>query len=111
MGYLTGDGESIFSENNSIDSNIFSINTDLKSYKKNDIVSIFGTSKTIGTVTISIENKNGQVIWSEHIPVKDNGRFATLTVAGGKGWEDPGTFIITAEIGPERESNSFSFTK
>jgi len=86
-----------------------SINTDLPTYQKGDIISIVGKSDS-GKIDLTIENQEGLSVWSEQITVKNDGTFSTLVIAGGTGWEKSGTFIVTAENDSEKESSTFSFT-
>ncbi|MBS3922822.1 MAG: hypothetical protein KGZ37_06720 [Nitrosarchaeum sp.] len=86
-----------------------SIQTDLSSYQKGDIISISGKSNTSEQINISIENQNGQLVWSEQISVKKDGRFSTLAIAGGPGWDKSGTFTIKVENNKETKSKTFSF--
>lgn len=86
-----------------------SIQTDLSSYQKGDIISISGKSNTSEQINISIENQNGQLVWSEQISVKKDGRFSTLAIAGGPGWDKSGTFMIKVENNKETKSKTFSF--
>ena len=87
-----------------------SIQTDLSSYDKKDIISISGTSDTSGTVNLSIENKNNELVWAEQVSLKSDGRYSTLAIAGGSGWESPGTYTINVDNGIETKSSIFSFT-
>ncbi|MBS3925498.1 MAG: hypothetical protein KGZ34_02225 [Nitrosarchaeum sp.] len=91
------------------DSATLSIQTDLSSYQKGDIISISGKSNTSEKINISIENQNGQLVWSEQISVKKDGRFSTLAIAGGTGWDKSGTFTIKVENNMETKSKTFSF--
>jgi len=86
-----------------------SIKTDLSTYQKGDIISISGASNTSGTVTLSIENQDGKLIWSEQVSVKSNGHFSTLAIAGGDGWDKSGTFTIKVNHNSETKSKTFSF--
>ena len=88
-----------------------SIQTDLSSYDKKDIISISGTSDTSGTVNLSIENKNNKLVWAEQVSLKSDGRYSTLAIAGGSGWESSGTYTINVDNGIETKSSTFSFTK
>jgi len=87
-----------------------SIQTDLSSYTKKDIISISGMSDTSVTVNLSIENKNKELVWAEQVSLKSDGRYSTLAIAGGPGWENPGTYTINVDNGVEMKSNTFSFT-
>ncbi len=91
-------------------SDTLSIQTDLLSYDKNDIISISGISDTSGTVNLSIENKNGELVWAEQISLKSDGKYSTLAIAGGPGWDNSGTYTINIDNGVETKSNTFSFT-
>jgi hypothetical protein len=88
----------------------FLIETDLTSYNKKDLISINGVSDTSGTVILSIENQNNELVWTEQISLKSDGRFSTLTIAGGQGWESSGTYTIKVDNGVETKSSTFSFT-
>jgi hypothetical protein len=87
-----------------------SIQTDLSSYDKKDIISISGMSDTSGIVNLSIENKNNELVWAEQVSLKNDGRYSTLAIAGGLGWESSGTYTINIDNGVETRSISFSFT-
>lgn len=87
-----------------------SIQTDLSSYHKKDLIAINGISNVPGSVNLSIENQNSEIVWAEQLSLKDNGTFSTLAIAGGPGWENSGTYTIKVDNGAEIKSNSFSFT-
>ncbi len=91
-------------------SDTLSIQTDLSSYNKQDIISISGISDTSGAVNLSIENKNNELVWAEQVSLKSDGRYSTLAIAGGPGWENSGTYTINIDNGAETKSNTFSFT-
>jgi len=91
------------------ESTSLSIKTDLSAYQKGDIISISGTSNMSGKVSLSIKNQDGQLIWSEQISVKNNGKFSTLAIAGGTGWDKSGTFTINVDNNSETKSKTFSF--
>jgi hypothetical protein len=90
-------------------SSALSIQTDLSAYQKGDIISISGTSNISGKINLSIENQDGKLVWSEQISVKSDGKFSTLAIAGGPGWDKPGTFTIKVENNLETTSKTFSF--
>ncbi len=91
-------------------SDTLSIQTDLSSYDTKDIISISGVSDTFGTVNLSIENKNNELVWTEQVSIKSDGQYSTLAIAGGPGWESSGTYTINIDNGVETKSNTFSFT-
>ncbi len=87
------------------------LETDKSLYNKADIISISGTSKqSLGkVVTLSIENGEGIVIWSENVKIKDSGSYSTLAIAGGQGWDKDGSFTIKVEHGDLEKEISFNF--
>jgi len=87
-----------------------SIQTDLSSYNKKDLISISGISDTSGTVNLSIENQSNELVWAEQVSIKNNGKYSTLAIAGGTGWETSGTYTIKVDNGVDTKSNKFSFT-
>ena len=87
-----------------------SIQTDLSSYNKKDLISISGISDTSGTVNLSIENQSNELVWAEQVSIKNNGKYSTLAIAGGPGWETSGTYTIKVDNGVDTKSNKFSFT-
>jgi len=74
------------------------VNVDQTTYQRADIISISGNSKSASTqsLELSIENTNGVKIWNENINLKNDGKFSTLVIAGGGGWENGGTYILKA---------------
>ncbi len=87
-----------------------SVQTDLTSYAKKDLISISGFSDTSGTVLLSIENTDGNVVWDEQVSIKADGQFSTLTIAGGAGWEHSGIYTVRVDDDVEMNSIVFSFT-
>ena len=85
------------------------LETDSSSYQKKDIISISGKSDIIGTINLSIENQDGNLVWSEQLKTKNDGRFSTLVIAAGSGWEKSGTFTLQAENNSEMQTKTFSF--
>ena len=86
------------------------IQTDFSSYNNKDIISINGISDTSGSVNLSIENQKGELVWAEQLSLKSDGRYSTLAIAGGLGWENSGTYTIKVDNGAETKSSTFSFT-
>ena len=99
--------------NQTQDTSTFSIQTDLLSYEKGDIISISGKSNiSLGNqVYLTIENPSDELVWSEQVNVKSDGQFTTLTFAGGFGWDKDGTFTIKAKSDSEQTTNTFSFSR
>ena len=87
-----------------------SIQTDFSSYNKKDIISISGISDTSSSVILSIQTQNNELVWTEKISLKSDGRYSTLAIAGGPGWENSGTYTIKVDNGVETKSSTFSFT-
>lgn len=90
----------------------FSIQTDLSSYGRGDIISISGNSELSAgnQINLMIKNPDDKTVWSEQVSVKSNGEFTTLTFAGGSEWKS-GTFTILAETDSEQTTNTFLFNQ
>ncbi|MDC0208032.1 hypothetical protein OAJ90_00160 [Nitrosopumilus sp.] len=87
-----------------------SVQTDLSSYAKSDLISINGISQNSNIVNLSILNENNDLVWAEQVSVKSNGGYSTLAIADGEGWENSGTYNIKVEDGTEIKSIKFTFT-
>lgn len=87
------------------------LDLDQSSYNEGDIISVSGKSKTSlgNTISLSIENANGELIWTEEIRIKDSGEYSTLVIAGGPGWENSGTYTLKMKHGSEETQITFSF--
>jgi hypothetical protein len=87
------------------------VNVDQTTYQRADIISISGNSKSASTqsVELSIENTNGVKIWNENINLKNDGKFSTLIIAGGGGWENDGTYTLKVEQGDLANKIEFKF--
>ena len=86
-----------------------SVQTDLSSYSKSDLISINGVSQNSNIVNLSILNQNNDLVWAEQVSVKSDGRYSTLAIADGEGWENSGTYNIKVEDGTEIKSVKFTF--
>ena len=110
-------GFSATTQTDIIDSTVSSIskpllvNVDQTTYQRADIISISGNSNSASTqsVELSIENTNGVKIWNENINLKNDGKFSTLVIAGGGGWENGGTYTLKAEQGGLANKIEFKF--
>ena len=87
-----------------------SVQTDLSSYSKSDLISINGVSQNSNIVNLSILNQNNDLVWAEQVSVKSDGAYSTLAIADGEGWENSGTYNIKVEDGTEIKSIKFTFT-
>ena len=87
-----------------------SVQTDLSSYSKSDLISINGVSQNSNIVNLSILNQNNDLVWAEQVSVKSNGGYSTLAIADGEGWENSGTYNIKVEDGTEIKSIKFTFS-
>lgn len=85
------------------------IQTDLSSYVKSDLISINGVSENSNVVNLSILNSNNELVWAEQVSVKSDGSYSTLAIADGEGWENSGTYNIKVEDGTNTKSTKFSF--
>ena len=86
-----------------------SVQTDLSSYSKSDLISINGVSQNSNIVNLSILNQNNDLVWAEQVSVKSDGGYSTLAIADGEGWENSGTYNIKVEDGTEMKSIKFTF--
>ena len=88
------------------------ISADNASYKKADIISISGSLKSTSTnsIELSIENTAGDKIWNEFVSVKNNGKFSTLVIAGGGGWESNGVYTLKGKQGNLQSELEFNFS-
>ena len=87
-----------------------SIQSDLSSYSQTDLISINGLSLNSKFVNLSIMNPNNELVWAEQVSVKNNGKYSTLAIAGGSGWENSGSYKIEVDNGSNMKSITFSFT-
>jgi len=86
-----------------------SVNTDLNSYTQTDLISINGVSINTEIVNLSIINQNNELVWAEQVSVKNDGKYSTLAIADGSGWEISGTYTLKVENGSEIKSITFLF--
>ena len=87
-----------------------SVQSDLSSYSQTDLISINGVSANSKFVNLSIMNSNNELVWAEQVSVKSNGKYSTLAIAGGSGWENSGSYKIQVDNGSNIKSITFSFT-
>ena len=87
-----------------------SIQTDLSSYAQTDLISINGISVNSKIVNLSIMNQNNKLVWTEQVSAKSDGRYSTLAIAGGLGWENSGTYTVKVDNGSNIKSITFSFS-
>jgi len=87
------------------------VSLDDGSYALGDIISISGKSDpSLGSLAaLSIENSDGDLVWTENVDLKSDGAFSTLAIAGGAGWDDSGTYTLALEHGDETESLELTF--
>ena len=86
-----------------------SVNTDLNSYTRTDLISINGVSNNTKIVNLSIINQNNELVWAEQVSVKNDGQYSTLAIADGSGWEISGTYTLKVDNGSEIKSITFLF--
>ena len=84
------------------------VETDQAAYAKGDIVSISGNAESAIT-ELSISDPDGQKIWTEIVKVKADGKFSTLVIAGGNGWEKAGKYTVTSSADGKTETTVFDF--
>ncbi len=88
------------------------INVDESSYKEADIISVSGSVKSVNgkSVELYIENTSGEKIWKEYVNIKNDGKFSTLVIAGGYGWDSNGTYVLMVEYNDLENKTEFSFS-
>ncbi len=97
---------------NSILSKSILVNVDKTTYQRADIISITGdVFSNAESVQLSIENTSGVKIWNEIINPKNNGKFSTLVIAGGGGWENDGVYTLKAMQDDLVEETKFRLTQ
>ena len=85
------------------------VNLDQSTYQNADIISISGVSSSnTEPVELSIEDTNDVKIWNEIINPKQ-GKFSTLVIAGGGGWENDGLYTLIVEQGDFENKIKFKF--
>lgn len=86
------------------------VEADATLFTTGDIVSISGSSTSpAGAVTLSITNGAGELVWQETVGARADRTYATLTIAGGPGWESPGLYVLSASEGPVSRTFAFDF--
>ncbi len=85
------------------------VEADQTSYAKGDIISISGNSESAITELV-INDPDGQQIWTEIVKVKADGKFSTLVIAGGNGWEKAGKYTIESSTDGKTEKTVFDFS-
>ena len=89
--------------------NPLSVNLDQSTYQNADIISISGiSSSNAEPVALSIEDTNNVKIWQEMVSPKQ-GKFSTLVIAGGGGWENDGLYTLIVEQGNSENEIEFKF--
>jgi len=86
-----------------------SVNTDLNSYARTDLISIYGVSMNTEFVNLSITNQNNELTWAEQVSVKNDGRYSTLAIADGLDWKISGTYTLKIDNDSEIKSITFLF--
>ncbi|MBI5147383.1 MAG: hypothetical protein HZA84_09275 [Thaumarchaeota archaeon] len=84
------------------------VETDQTSYAKGDIISISGNAESAIT-ELTINDPDGQKIWTEIVKVKADGKFSTLVIAGGNGWEKAGKYTVASSTDGKTEKTVFDF--
>jgi len=83
--------------------------TDSNSYKKADVISLWGTSDEISTIVLLIKDPKGGVVWTENISPKKDGSFSTLIFAGAPDWPISGTYTIEIKSGSFNQQKTISY--
>lgn len=86
------------------------VEADATLFVSGDIVSVSGTSASpAGAVVLSITNGGGEMVWQETVGARADRTYATLTIAGGPGWESPGLYVLSASEGSASRTFAFDF--
>lgn len=86
------------------------VEADATIFVAGDIVSVSGSSSSpSGAVTLAITNGAGELVWQEVVGARADRTYATLTIAGGPGWEEPGLYVLSASEGSETRTFAFDF--
>ena len=107
---LSSNTDSISSNSESPIKIELSVQSDLSSYSQTDLISINGVSVNSKFVNLSIMNSSNELVWAEQVSVKNDGKYSTLAIAGGSGWENSGSYKIKVDNGSNIKSITFSFT-
>jgi len=107
---LSSNTDSISSNSESPIKIELSVQSDLSSYSQTDLISINGVSVNSKFVNLSIMNSSNELVWAEQVSVKNDGKYSTLAIAGGSGWENSGSYKIEVDNGSNIKSITFSFT-
>lgn len=87
-----------------------SVEADAVLFAAGDIVSISGGSaEPGGSVTLSLTNPGGELIWQEDVRARADRSYSTLTIAGGPGWESAGLYVLDAFDGRSRVTFAMDF--
>ena len=84
------------------------IETDQISYARGDIISISGSTES-AIIKLAISDPDAQEVWTEIVKVKADGKFSTLVIAGGNGWEKAGKYTVTSSADGKTEKVVFDF--
>lgn len=84
------------------------LETDQTSYAKGDIISISGSTES-AIIKLAISDPDGQEIWTEIVKAKPDGKFSTLVIAGGTGWDKAGKYSATSSADGKTEKTDFDF--
>ncbi len=89
----------------------FDINLDSTFYEKSDIISIWGNTQpnSQNSVFVSIEDDNGNTVWTERLSLNENGEFSTLVIAGISDWASSGNYQVILESGQVVKTKSFFY--
>lgn len=85
------------------------LETDQTSYAKGDIISVSGSTESAIT-KLTISDPDAQEIWTEIVKAKADGKFSTLVIAGGNGWEKAGKYTVTSSADGKTEKTEFDFS-
>ncbi len=85
------------------------LETDQTSYALGDIVSISGSTES-SIIKLTVNDPDGQEVWTEIVKAKADGKFSTLVIAGEQGWDKAGTYTVTSLADGKTEKIDFDFS-
>lgn len=87
------------------------LRVDDDSYRAGEIISIYGRThpSLTGSIVLSIEDADENLVWREDVPLKSDGTFSTLVIAGSPGWDKGDTHTLTARHGTMSDNLTFLF--
>lgn len=81
---------------------------DQTEYSNGDIILLSGRGTPSAEVDLVITDRR-VILWNEQVVADAQGEYATIVIAGGNGWMEGATYIVTASHGSDRHIVEFLF--